>query len=69
MNNTGNFAESTPPPRSMLPVIAQIQSLADKFPAQVNREFSNLLQGIFLDKQGNYRSIADTRRISSIGRR
>jgi hypothetical protein len=36
----------------------EIQSLADKFPAQGNREFSNVLQGRFFDKQGNYRSTA-----------
>jgi hypothetical protein len=37
-------------------VNAEIQSFADKFPVQRNREFSNVLQGRFFDKQGNYRS-------------
>jgi hypothetical protein len=36
----------------------KIQSLADKFPAQGNRDFSNVLQERFFDKQGNYRSTA-----------
>jgi hypothetical protein len=37
-------------------VSAEIQLLADKFPAQGNREFSNVLQGTLFDKQGKYRS-------------
>jgi hypothetical protein len=40
------------------PVSAEIQSLGDKFPTQENREFSNVLQGRFFDKQANSRSTA-----------
>jgi hypothetical protein len=51
---TGNFAEFGTSPRFLRPVTAQIQSLAQKFPTQENREFSNPLQGRFLDEQGNF---------------
>jgi hypothetical protein len=40
----------------LCPVTAQIQSLAQKFPTQENWEFSNRLQGRFLDEQGSIRS-------------
>jgi len=40
----------------LCPVNAQIQSLGQKFPTQENREFSNPLQGRFLDEQGNFQS-------------
>jgi hypothetical protein len=52
-HNTGNFGEYRPPPQLLRPVTAQNQSLAAEFP-QRDREFSNVLQGNFLDKQGNY---------------
>jgi hypothetical protein len=51
----GNKANSQ---RLLRSVNAEIQSFADKFPAQGNREFSNVLQGRFFDKQGNYRGSA-----------
>jgi hypothetical protein len=49
---------SAPPRDSCRPVNAEIQSLPDKFSARGNREFSNVLQGRFFGKQGNYRSTA-----------
>jgi hypothetical protein len=51
---TGNFAEFGPLPRFLRPITAQIQSLVQKFPTHENREFSNLLQGRFLNEQGNF---------------
>jgi hypothetical protein len=48
------------------PVTAQNQSLAAKFPAQRNREFSDVLQGKFLDEQGNFRS-TENKSMSPVG--
>jgi hypothetical protein len=49
------------------PVTAQNQSLAAEFPAQRNREFSNVLQGNFLDEQGNFRSTENNQSMSAFG--
>jgi hypothetical protein len=49
------------------PVTAQNQSLAAKFPAQRNREYSDVLQGKFLDEQGNFRSTENNQSMSAIG--
>jgi hypothetical protein len=49
------------------PVTAQNQSLAVNFPAQRNREFSNVLQGNFLDEQGNFRSAENSQSMSAFG--
>jgi hypothetical protein len=49
------------------PVNAQNQSLAVKFPAQRNRDFTNVLQGKFLDKQGNFHSTENNQAMSAFG--
>jgi len=38
----------------LCPITAQIQSLAQKFATQENKEFSNQLQRKILDEQGKY---------------
>jgi hypothetical protein len=45
----------------------QNQLLAAQFPAQRNREFSDVLQGNFLDEQGNFRSAENSQSMSAFG--